>query len=48
MLELSSSSAAADYMALSKELYEEALNSIPFGEVPPGYEGENWGIKSKK
>ncbi|KAK4316848.1 hypothetical protein Pmani_012025 [Petrolisthes manimaculis] len=38
MLELSSSSAVAEYMAHSKGLYEEALKSIPFGEVPPGYE----------
>lgn len=29
-----------EYLTQSKKLYEEALNSIPFGEVPPGYEGE--------
>lgn len=28
----------AEYLSQSKKLYEEALNSIPFGEVPPGYE----------
>lgn len=31
----------SEYLTQSKKSYEEALNSIPFGEVPPGYEGKS-------
>lgn len=29
-----------EYLKQNKTWYEEALNSIPFGEVPPGYQGK--------